>query len=73
MLSWRILQAVQLAHEAICMGEQAAEHYGYTYTRWYKWTDWWRGFAAGWVDGADGYTDVSVPMLRRWGTSLFDK
>jgi hypothetical protein len=50
MLSWKLLRATEAACQSVCMGEEAADHYGYTYSQWDRWANWWRGFVAGWVN-----------------------
>jgi hypothetical protein len=50
MLSWKLMKATEAACQSVCMGEEAADHYGYTYSQWGRWADWWRGFVAGWVN-----------------------
>ncbi|WP_175848719.1 hypothetical protein [Burkholderia multivorans] len=66
MLSWKLMKATEAAYRSVCMGEEAADHYGYTYSQWGRWADWWRGFVAGWVND-----DVFIQMtltrrIARW-------
>lgn len=32
MLAWKLMKATERACESVCMGEEAAGHYGYCYT-----------------------------------------
>ena len=47
MLSWRLMKATEAACRSVCMGEEAADNWGYTYSKWGRWANWWRGFVAG--------------------------
>lgn len=63
MLSKKIMEAADAACQSVCMGEEAALHYGGKYTRLQRWTAWWQGFVAGWV-GTPGYLEV-IPLHAR--------
>jgi hypothetical protein len=60
LLSWKLMKATEAACQSVCMGEEAAEHYGYAYGRLSRWVDWWRGFVAGWLKD-----DFPVPITQR--------
>ncbi|MBK3779853.1 hypothetical protein G3A43_06270 [Paraburkholderia aspalathi] len=66
MLSWKLMKATEAACQYIGMGEEAAVHYGYTYTRLDRWNHWWRGFVAGWLDDCD----LGVPLTHRVGRAI---
>lgn len=53
MLAWKLMKATERACESVCMGEEAAGHYGYCYTGWRRWCDWWTGLVAGWLDDCE--------------------
>jgi len=64
MLSWKIVKATEAACQSICMGMEAAEHYGYRYAMWNQWLDWVQGFVAGWVGDHERHVPVTQRALR---------
>ncbi|TCK33417.1 hypothetical protein B0G84_7637 [Paraburkholderia sp. BL8N3] len=64
MLSWKIMKATSAACECICMGTEAAEHYGYRYSLWHRWVDWWRGFIAGCLGDHAYHLSMTQRTLR---------
>lgn len=57
------MEATELACQSVCMGEEAAEHYEYSYTMFDRWVDWWRGFVAGWLNDSN-VIPLSWRLLR---------
>ncbi|SAL73206.1 hypothetical protein AWB69_08950 [Caballeronia udeis] len=39
MLSWKLMKATEAACQSVCMGEEAADHYGYIYSKWGRLAD----------------------------------
>ena len=70
MLSWKLMRATEAACNSIHHKQLACEYYGDTYSRWARWTDWWRGFVAGWLDDAKPQMPISHRLQRcladRW-------
>jgi hypothetical protein len=64
MLSWKLMKATEAACRSVCMGEEAADNWGCTYSKWGRWANWSRGFVAGWVN--DGVF-VQLTLTRRIG------
>ncbi|MGF6768529.1 hypothetical protein P3T18_000999 [Paraburkholderia sp. GAS199] len=64
MLSWKIMKATEAACQSICMGREAAEHYGYRYAIWHQWSDWLQDFVAGWVGDHKRHVPVTQRALR---------
>lgn len=60
-LAWKLMEATEAACQSVCMGEEAAEHYVYSYTLLDRWIDWCRGFVAGWLK--DNY--LNLPLTQR--------
>lgn len=68
MLSWKLMKATEAACQSVCMGEEAADHYGYSYSLYGRWVDWWRGFVAGWVNDKEL---VQLKLTLRIARALF--
>jgi hypothetical protein len=64
MLAWKVMRATSAACESICMQMEAADHYGYRYSLWHRWSDWWRGFVVGWLGDHEYHTPVTQRALR---------
>lgn len=64
MLAWKIMKATSAACESISMQMEAAAHYGYRYSSWHRWADWWRGFFAGWLGDQQYHIPVAQRALR---------
>lgn len=64
MLSWKLMRATAAACNSIHHKQLACEHYGEIYSRRAKWTDWWRGFVAGWLDDKSLQMPISHRLKR---------
>ncbi len=57
------MKALEAADQSVGMGEEAANHFGYTYTRLDMLTSWAHGFAAGLADDCDYFVSL---QCRAW-------
>lgn len=66
MLSMKIMSATDAACQSVCMGEEAAAHYGYTDTNVDRWQDWWRGFFAAWANDRGHLQERLISRVARF-------